>query len=130
MTKQTTTSTSVDIAWAAGLLEGEGCFSIFNRKSAKWDHKSVAIHCEMTDEDTIMKLYKIFDVGSVNHRPNISKRIDQRSRKPSWIWSVQNHEGIEMVLVLIYPFLSERRSKKAKELLEYIEQRKNRLGDT
>lgn len=111
------------VAWAAGILEGEGCFSIFHRKNAKWDHKSVAIHCEMTDQDTILKLSKVFNVGTVNERPNLKKRVDGSQRKTTWIWSVQNHKDIQLVLYSILEFLGERRTTKALDLLEYIDGR-------
>lgn len=114
-------------AWAAGVLEGEGCFSIFQRKTAKWDHKSLAIHCEMTDEDVIRKLHSVFDVGTVNIRENTKGRTDFRPRKKTWIWSVQNHVGIEKVCQYVLPYMGERRSAKIKELLEYVE-RKASLG--
>ena len=129
MTKLTTETSPTDVAWAAGLLEGEGCFSICHRKSAKWDHKTVAVHCEMTDEDTIQKLLSVFKVGTINQRLSM-KRNDGRIRKDTWIWSVQNHSGIELVLKSVHPYLSKRRTQKAEELLEYIEKRKSNLGDT
>lgn len=82
----------------------------------------LAIHCEMTDEDTISSLQEVFQVGHISKRLAM-KRKDGRSRKDTWIWSVQNHEGIKLVLESILPFLGQRRTSKAKELLEYIESR-------
>lgn len=118
----------IEIAWAAGILEGEGCFSIFQRKTAKWDHKSLAIHCEMTDEDVVRKLHSVFNVGTVNVRENTKGRSDTRPRKKTWIWSVQNHAGIEKVCQCVLPYMGERRSAKIKELLEYVES-KSSLGN-
>lgn len=113
----------VDIAWIAGLLEGEGCFSICTRKTSKHDHKSLAIHCEMTDEDTIEKLHRVTKCGTINVRKNTSGRRDDRNRKQTWIWSVQNHAGIYKVCCAIYPHMSKRRQEKIKELIEYVESR-------
>ena len=115
----------ISIAWAAGLLEGEGCFSIFHRKTAKHDFKTVAIHCEMTDEDTVQKIYSVFNVGTVILRPNVSGRQDRRDRKPTWIWSVQNQAGVLLVCEAILPHMGERRSKKILELLEYVKSKIN-----
>ena len=120
--------TDCEKTWMAGLLEGEGCFSIFARKTAKHDHKTLAIHCEMTDKDTIEKLHNIAGVGTVNKRANVSGRQDRRERKPTWIWSVQNHEGIYKVCKAIYPYMGQRRKEKIKELMEYVESKTN-LGD-
>lgn len=110
----------IQIAWASGILEGEGCFSIFRRKDRR-NTCTIAIHCEMTDEDTINTLHKIFNVGTVKLRPNISGRVDRRSRKPTWIWSVQNKNGILSVLLEVMPYLHSRRLAKAQELLQHIE---------
>lgn len=107
--------------WIAGLLEGEGCFSIFIRSSATHNHKSLAIHCEMSDEDVIKKLHVLAGCGTVNKRLNMSGRKDRRERKQTWIWSVQNHEGINKVCKLIYPFMGNRRQQKIKEMLDYVE---------
>ena len=113
--------TEPEIAWIAGLLEGEGCFSICIRKTAKHNHKTVAVHCEMTDEDVIIKLHKIAGCGTINKRANVSGREDRRVRKPTWIWSVQNHAGILRVCKAILPFMGTRRQAKIKELIDYVE---------
>lgn len=79
----------------------------------------------MADEDIINRLHDVFQVGSVSYRHN--KRKDGSIRKPTWIWSVQNHAGIEHVINSIMDYLGERRKAKAQELLDYIERRKARL---
>ena len=112
-----------EYAWAAGLLEGEGCFSLHHRKDRKSVSGTTAIFCEMTDEDVVLKLLDIFDVGTVIKRPNTSGRNDRRVRKPTWIWSVQNKTGQLEVLLRVMPYLGMRRLAKAKELLKSIEER-------
>jgi hypothetical protein len=124
-----TSPDEIKYAWAAGILEGEGCFSIFHRKTASQNHKTLAIHCEMTDEDIIVRLYCVFGVGNVLTRENKTTRVDGRSRKKTWIWSVQNHAGIHHVCQHILPHMGKRRTSKIKELLEYVES-KNSVGDT
>ncbi len=114
--------TETEISWVAGLLEGEGCFSRHIRKSN--GHVCYAIHCEMSDEDVIQKLHNITKLGSVVKRLNIAGRSDKRVRKPTWIWSVQNKEGIRTILLAIVPYMCGRRVNKIKlmlgELLENI----------
>jgi hypothetical protein len=114
----------IQVAWAAGILEGEGCFSICTRKTAKHDHKTLAVHCEMTDEDVVRKLHSVFQVGTVVERKNMSGRRDTRTRKITFIWSVQNHKGISEVCNLILPHMGARRKQKILELIEYVESRK------
>lgn len=108
-----------NIIWAAGLLEGEGCFSKHVRKSN--NKVEYAIHCEMTDEDVINKLHSIFNVGTVVQRLNISGRTDKRTRKQSWIWSVQNKAGILHVLKSIQPYMFQRRLIKINEIIKDLE---------
>lgn len=108
------------ILWASGILEGEGCFSFFKRKE-RLNTASIAIHCEMTDEDTINTLHNVFKEGSVVKRLNMSGRRDTRPRKPTWIWSVQNKNGVLNVLLQVMPYLHSRRLEKAKQLLDHIE---------
>lgn len=111
----------LDYSWAAGILEGEGCFTIHQRK-LRANTKSVAIHCEMTDEDIILRLKEIFNVGTVNVRLNMSGRRDTRKRKQTYIWSVQNKIGILEVILRVLPYLGHRRKTKALELLKHIEE--------
>lgn len=101
-------------AWIAGLLEGEGCFSLHQRKERR-NTKSCAIHCEMTDEDVIRKLHLLSGVGTVNFRPS------RKNRKPTWIWSVQKKVDILEILLGIAPFMGQRRLEKISELMEHIE---------
>lgn len=109
-------------AWAAGILEGEGCFSIHRRKDRS-NTLNTAIHCEMTDEDIIRRLHAVFKVGTVNVRRNMSGRKDTRARKATWIWSAQKKSDVLEVILRVLPYLGERRAAKAKELMVSIEER-------
>ena len=110
------------IAWAAGILEGEGCFSKFDRKYPSGNtHSTCAIHCEMTDEDTIVKLKEILGVGNINYREN--HRKDGRIRKPTWILSVQKQKDVFDTLIRVMPHLGVRRLGRAKELFNYLEEK-------
>ena len=101
--------------WAAGLLEGEGCFSMHKRKGK--DYYECAIHCEMTDEDVLLTLHKVLGEGTLSQRP------PRNTRKRTWILSIQNQQGIRNVLNKILPYLHSRRTEKAKEMLDYLEDR-------
>lgn len=103
-----------DIAWVAGLLEGEGCFSIYERKNRP-NTTDCAIHCEMTDEDVIRKLHNIVGVGNISYRPA------RRNRQPTWILSVYKKHDIFKILISIMPYMSKRRLAKASEIFSIIE---------
>ena len=109
------------VAWAAGILEGEGCFSIHTRKDN--GRKQLAIHCEMTDEDVILELQSVLGVGSVCYRTNDKNRADNGKRKPSWILSIQSQQQIFNTLIRIGPFMKCRRGGKIAEMFEILEER-------
>lgn len=44
--------TPEEVAWVAGLLEGEGYFSISSAR-----HRQARVVCSMTDEDVVRKLH-------------------------------------------------------------------------
>lgn len=103
------------IAWAAGILEGEGCFSMFKRKGK--DYHQCSIFCEMTDEDTVRKLQKVLNVGGVSYR------APRRNRKETWIFSTQKQADVFDTLIKVMPYLGERRLDKTKQMFDYLENR-------
>lgn len=110
-----------NIAWAAGILEGEGCFSIHYRKHKSGNtHPSLAIHCEMTDEDVINTLHEVLGEGTICHRQN-NNRTDNCLRKESWILSIQSFQGVYNVLTLVKPYMFSRRKEKIEAMLSILE---------
>jgi hypothetical protein len=68
-----TMSEELDIAWAAGLFEGEG--TIVDSTG------SVQLRVKMTDLDVLEKLFDVFGVGGI-YGPYESGSRDGRVRKP------------------------------------------------
>lgn len=101
------------IEWAAGILEGEGCFSMFQRKGKTY--YTCSILCEMTDEDTVNQLHQVLGVGRISQRPA------RTNRKPTWLVSIQTQKDVFDTLIRIMPYLKERRLAKAKQLFNYLE---------
>lgn len=91
----------VDIAWLAGLVEGEGCFP----KSS-----SPTIQIQMTDEDVIRKAARLFNVTPVG--PNDRGP----GRKQSWKLSFHSNHAIAWMMTL-YSFLGNRRRARIREIL-------------
>lgn len=81
----------------------------------------------MTDEWTIRTLQENLGVGTVTAR-TARTRVDGRTRKPTWTWSVQNHKDIKTVLDLVSGYFSPRRLEKAQELYDYIASREKSNG--
>jgi hypothetical protein len=92
-----------DIAWLAGLLEGEGCFRIHK--------KSPGITVNMTDEDVVARAAKVFGY------PKPDKAYIQRTgRKPIWCFSMHGKHAVAWMMTL-YTFMGERRRAKIREII-------------
>jgi hypothetical protein len=95
----------VDVAWAAGLFEGEGsCFI------GSGQRQPVA-YLAMTDEDVVSKFHAIVGVGNVRsyQRPGKYKRY--------WQWSAQSRDDVIHVLGMLWPHLGARRQERASEVM-------------
>jgi hypothetical protein len=101
-----------EIAWLAGLLEGEGCFSPNHstRKSAP----SPQITLVMTDEDIVGRVSKIFNC---HYRP--IKRTAHNMKmgyKQAFRLFIGGAHAIGWMQT-IYPFMGERRKEKIRHTL-------------
>jgi hypothetical protein len=93
------------LAWLAGLFEGEGYLGLSHEGRPQ-------IQLGMTDEDVVNRACKIAGVGYVKVRPRLTK-----GGKQMWYWTVGRCEEAAQIIELMLPFLGERRSKRAKEVL-------------
>ncbi len=116
-----------DLAWAAGLFEGEGCFSPRRPNGKQSMHLYAAI--ASTDEDVVLRFAEIVGVGNV---VKLRKRLPHH--KDAWRWSV-NGDTVERVYDLLSPWLGKRRKARYAELLaerheyEKVRVRGNRRHD-
>jgi hypothetical protein len=102
--------TDIDIAWAAGLFEGEGCFTASRNSSGRYP----AFVCclGMTDEDVVLRFAAVVGCGTVREHG------DRRSnRKTRFDWSVSGLAAYEVAEMLL-PYLGHRRRQVALALME------------
>ena len=102
-----------DIAWLAGLIEGEGCFTKCR--------ESIRISIAMTDKDVIQRVADMWKspVGVWTHREGCKipyNTIVCGNSAAGW-------------MMTLYPFLSERRRARVRELLAIWRAKKPRYGD-
>lgn len=102
-----------EIAWFAGIFEGEGTFEMSKRST-------VRMAIAMSDLDVIQRLASVFPC-----RPIASRDSDKRfpDAKPMHLWRVGESEQVALVIHAILPWLGERRTARAREVLEHIERR-------
>lgn len=94
----------IDLAWAAGLLEGEGSFTKFE---GKWNR----VTCASVDKDIIHRLKSIFNCGG------ISSNRTTVTGKTVYTYYVTKKEDADNIMLLVLPFMGKRRSEKIRELL-------------
>ena len=98
---------SNELAYLAGVFDGEGSFGIWSRGKDK--RKGFRASIEMTDEDVIMKFLVHFKVGTIMY---IKQR--EEHHKPSYRWKVDSDSAVNVIRKML-PYLSKRRQAKFHE---------------
>lgn len=88
----------IDLAYVAGIIDGEGCIGLYLSKKSSYYFIQVAVH--MTNEWMITWLSNNFS-GSKNVYTHYRKRANC---KPEWAWNITGKKALEF-LELIYPYL-------------------------
>ena|ERR1035437_3069059 len=99
--------TTADLAWFAGLFEGEGTVTPHRGKC-----RAQALAIAMTDEDVLRHAHGIVRVGHI-YGPYLRERC-----KPIWQWKVGRSEDTVGLAMTIYPMLGNRRQKQIVRMLE------------
>lgn len=103
-----------DLAWLAGLLEGEGSFIEFrDTRSRAWRCK---VYLKMTDLDIIERAHRIAGVGRICEANAPSK---PKHWQEFWQWQVQSVPDALYVMLGVLPYMGERRSEKIQEILHH-----------
>ena len=97
-----------EIAWAAGLFEGEGSISRYRRQGQSFD---IRVGMNMTDEDVIRQFDAVVDRGKV-YGP-YSPRLRGSHPKPIWNWVALGDAGHD-VIDLLGPWFLSRRAAQAR----------------
>lgn len=97
-----------DLAWAAGLFEGEGHVGMHGRSG----NRSIVASLNMTDEDVVKQFQRIVNVGVIYPRPP-----QKDGWKPQWCWKVGSFEEVQAIIAMLWPWLQSRRKTQAKTAL-------------
>lgn len=95
-----------DLFWLAGLLEGEGCFTLSKCGRRKWPRISI----QMIDEDVIQKTSKLFNRSYWKTSPP-----SKAGNKPLYKTHITGRPALHLMGCL-FPLLSVRRQNKIKEI--------------
>lgn len=95
-----------EVIWLAGLLEGEGCFSIARQHG----NLKVGIVIGMTDYDVILRVSQLFNKNRISSKTLKSGKVYYTAQ----IWGI---DAID-IMKLLQPHMFGRRSAKIQEILE------------
>jgi hypothetical protein len=95
-----------DIAWVAGIVEGEGCLNA-GFKHPRWSPHMAIV---MTDEDVLQKLAGILSTKVTGPYKYT------RNRKPFYRVEISGRKALAWMLTL-YTFFGTRRREKVREIL-------------
>ena len=95
-----------EIAWAAGLFEGEGCVTEADGR--------LSLRLNKTDEEIIARFDEIVRFGRV-YGPYQNSQYDGHKRKPFWVWMAYGTDAYDAINLLA-PWLSTRRLVRAYEI--------------
>lgn len=108
---------SQQIAWAAGLFEGEGFLCT---------HRGTAIRAglSMTDRDVVERFAAVVGCGHVR-----LKEPQRGHWKAQYLWNVCRVDDVRELIHAFWPYLGERRRKRAAELLAHAEKNLGATGE-
>jgi hypothetical protein len=100
--------TDAELAWAAGLFEGEGTFNVTKRST------NISMALVSTDEDVVDRFHAIVGAGRV-YRNRTSNGF---SLKKQYVWNVSAINEFRHVAAILLPWLGNRRRARMLQVLD------------
>ena len=117
-------TTAENVAWAAGLFEGEGCIRwVQNRPGSR--RLYVRLHVNMTDRD-VLERFRAIVGGGIIFGPYASAKPSGEPAKDVWKWSATRSQDVARILSLFMPYFGERRFAKAEKAFSILADVKSR----
>jgi hypothetical protein len=113
------------IAWAAGLFEGEGSvYAATDRRVHTPGHKTLAASLQTTDHDVLLCFKAVVGCGRLT-----GPYTSTKSTKPYWIWQTRVAADVRALFEKFEPWLGERRIALFREAIECCDsQAPGRIG--
>lgn len=102
----------LELAWAAGLFDGEGHISS-TRSTARPKHVKLYMHVSMCDEASVNRFCEAVGVG---HVTELKRKTVMN--KTVWRWQLQSTDKVKKALDAIWPYLGEIKKADATRALE------------
>ena len=98
-----------EVAWAAGLFEGEGCLT-----SSKG--RRIVATMVTTDRDVLDRFFAVVGLGVIEKNPRLPRQ-SSLAKKPQWVWKATSHQSVQALVAAFWDFLGERRKARAADVL-------------
>lgn len=116
MTWPLTPPTDLQIAWLAGLFEGEGCMSIAKNGGTR-------LTIRMTDRDVIERVNALLPGTKIQVVTPKPAKAYTNQPKTQYAWRISNPDQVRKILTMLLPHFGERRAAKAIEVLMHLDSR-------
>lgn len=120
-------SKDTDLAWLAGIMEGEGTFAIYHQKRSgrNTDQLRATISITNTDPSLMNKVYNVFKgMGVEMHMHEYKNK--KGSTKPVYDLQTARQEYIKIVCEILVPYLFGEKRAKSEMLLRFVNKRLSR----
>lgn len=111
--------TRENLAWAAGLFEGEGCLSVSKKTGKQFVNIQIGLH--ERDKDVLEKLALILGgkvLGPYKPQKNATGGMV--------VWMRSQKEDVYAICAALFPFLGLRRQEKMLEFFEWFKDSRKR----
>lgn len=112
----------VDLAWLAGIIDGEGCFCIFtnNNRSNRAINPSISANLTITNSNCLLlnRCREILDALEIKYLYHDPKNGHQRGRKVMRV-KIKNYSSLQRIIEVMLPFFVGK-SEQAKLVLEFV----------
>ena len=114
-----TTPDPIELAWAAGFVDGEGCFTA---GAGRWPQIIVV----QVDRRPLERLHAALGgLGAVAARPPSTRSPND---KPQFEWHVRDFEGVQQALILLWPYMCEPKREQATRMVLKVRSNCRRIG--
>lgn len=118
-------ATESEMAWAAGLFEGEGSIEVNHPPRSR---SGVRLHLNTTDLDVLEKFAAVVRCGSI--REVTAPSIVRPHWKTCWSWRISTKDDCRRLLNAWLPYLGARRTARAQEALQLLDAKEAALHKT
>jgi hypothetical protein len=100
--------TPVELAWVAGLIEGEGSFIVTGR-SGRPNGCRARVQMQSTDHDVLVRLRETIGTGVINPVGPRAGHGAAGARKPCWGYALNAMRDVIALMRQLYPHMGLRR---------------------